>query len=272
MTQPAVIIPVYNAYEDLSACLGSLDRHSPDAEVLIVNDASTDPRVGPLLEAWCSVSTRRTLVTQPANMGFVKAANRGAGETGGDFILLNSDTLVTPGWLTALSSCLASDDRIATATPWTNNGEIASFPDLCVAAPVPDNPDFVARIIADSGEPVYPDIPTAVGFCMAVSRQAWKLVGEFDAEHFGHGYGEENDFSMRARKAGWRNVLCDDAFVAHVGGQSFQALNMAPGPRSMERLLSRHPEYDELISRFIRSDPLARRRAQLAGAVQAAAA
>jgi GT2 family glycosyltransferase len=66
------------------------------------------------------------------------------------------------------------------------------------------------------------DLPTAVGFCMYIRRACLDAVGLFDAERFGRGYGEENDFSRRATRAGWRNVLCADVFVFHAGGVSFR--------------------------------------------------
>ncbi|MBT8061410.1 MAG: glycosyltransferase [Xanthomonadales bacterium] len=272
MKLPGIVIPVFNAHEDVQACLASVQAHSPAAEVLVIDDASSDARVAPMLKAWQDSATRRRVITHDRNQGFVRSANRGMQQFDGDIVLLNSDTLVTPGWLEALSDCLASDPAIATATPWTNNGEIASFPDLCVAAPVPENLERFAAAIAQGGQPVYPEIPTAVGFCMAISGRALKAVGEFDAELFGRGYGEENDFSLRAKAAGFRNVLCDNAYVAHIGGRSFKSVNMAPGPESMDRLLSRHPDYQQLIAEFIEADPLADRRLQLARAVQAVAA
>lgn len=272
MSLPAIIIPVFNAHEDVQACLESVQAYTPTAEVLVIDDASSDARVAPMLEAWQDATANHRVITHARNQGFVHSANRGMQEFDGDVVLLNSDTLVTPGWLRALSDCLASDPAIATATPWTNNGEIASFPELCAAAPVPENLERFAAAIAQAGQPVYPEIPTAVGFCMAISRRALKAVGELDANLFGRGYGEENDFSLRAKAAGFRNVLCDNAYVAHIGGRSFKPVNMAPGPESMDRLLSRHPEYQELIAAFIKADPLAERRMQLATAVQAVAA
>ena len=66
------------------------------------------------------------------------------------------------------------------------------------------------------------ELPTAVGFCMYIKRACLAQVGPFDVENFGVGYGEECDFSMRARAAGWVNILSPDVFVFHQGGQSFQ--------------------------------------------------
>ena len=105
---------------------------------------------------------------------------------------------------------------------------------------------------------------------MAISRAAIDRIGLFDAEVFGRGYGEENDFSMRAVEAGMRNVLCDDVYVVHLGGRSFGPLGLRPGEESMQRLLSLHPGYLEQVRAFIASDPLAPRRQQLLDALNRA--
>jgi GT2 family glycosyltransferase len=106
-------------------------------------------------------------------------------------------------------------------------------------------------------------MPTAVGFCMAISLRAISRIGLFDEATFGRGYGEENDFCQRAEKAGMRNVLCDDAYVVHHGGASFGPLGLKPDQNSMNRLLARHPDYMRKVSEFIETDPLKVRRQQI---------
>jgi len=262
---PTVIVPVFNAFEHLGRCLECLDRTIPEnASVLLIDDASTDHRVQPLLQAWVNKATNRyRLITQPQNMGFVATANHGIRRTETDVVLLNSDTEVTMGWLERLADCLASDNSIATATPWSNNGEIVSIPFFCRSNSPPADPEAVAALIASCGKPGYPEMPTAVGFCMAISRLATKQVGVFDEATFGHGYGEENDFCQRAEKAGMRNVLCDDTYVVHHGGASFLPLGLKPGEESMQRLLAKHPDYQQKVTEFIAADPLAARRLEI---------
>lgn len=269
---PTVIVPVYNAADEVEACLRSLRSTLPEtAQVLVIDDASPDPAVASLLDAWRTEAGRAwRFERNPRNLGFVGTANRGFRMTPGDVVLLNSDTLVTPGWLQALARCLGSGRDVATATPWTNNGEIASIPVFCAANSPPADAAAVARAIAGAGRPRYPALPTAVGFCMAVSRRALEEVGGFDAGRFGRGYGEENDFSLRAEAAGMRNLLCDDAYVVHLGGRSFGPLGLRPGPDSMQRLLASHPAYLERVQAFIASDPLAARRGEILDAIDRA--
>ena len=90
---------------------------------------------------------------------------------------------------------------------------------------------------------------------MFVRRAALEALGSFNPA-FGRGYGEENDFCRRAAKAGWRNVLCDDAYVAHRGGASFGPIGLKPGGENLDLLNCLHPEYAELVSACIARDPL----------------
>lgn len=265
MSLPLVIIPVFNAFEKLEACLASVSRTlPPEAKVLLIDDASTDERIRPFLQAWVDEAGQsRSLISHDENRGFVATVNHGMRGVETDVVLLNSDTEVTHGWLQNLAQCLDSDNSIATATPWSNNGEIVSIPGFCVANPVPADPDRVASVINSCGQAVYPDMPTAVGFCMAISLNAIKNIGLFDEETFGLGYGEENDFCQRAEQAGLRNVLCDDTYVIHHGGASFGPLGLKPDEKSMQKLLAKHPEYLQKVGEFIKTDPLAPRRQQI---------
>ena len=270
MPLPTVILPVYNAAADLADCLGSLQRTmGPATSLLIADDASTDPRVGPVIEyfrqrARCRVQWER----RERNLGFVANVNlafRQSAPT--DVVILNTDTITTAGWLERLAECAASDPRIATATPWSNNAEICSWPDFCSASELPDDPEHLAA--AAAGLAAYPDLPTGVGFCMYIRRQVLDELGDFDRATFGRGYGEENDLCVRAANHGWRNVLCSSAYVAHRGGASFGPIGEAPGGENLRRLCARYPGYNEAVADFILRDPLAPLRDQLAQRVQA---
>lgn len=271
MNLPEVVVPVYDGVDALAACLDALARVLPaHARVQLVDDASPDPRVLPLLDGFaarapCAVAVHR----QPRNLGFVGTVDAAMARAAGDVVLLNSDTVPTRGFLERLAACAASDPRIATATPFSNNAEICSFPLFCRDNPLPADPEAVAAACAAAGPPEYPELPTGVGFCMFVRRAALDAIGGFDAETFGRGYGEENDFCRRAAGHGWRNVLCDDAWVGHRGGASFAATGHRPGGENLARLVARYPGYNALVADFIARDPLAPRRARIEAALRA---
>jgi glycosyltransferase involved in cell wall biosynthesis len=91
---------------------------------------------------------------------------------------------------------------------------------------------------------------------MFIRRGLLNEIGLFDAAAFRLGYGEENDFCMRAAAAGWRNVLCDDTFIEHAGSRSFDATKQALAEENMRRLLARHPDYMRRVTAFIAADPI----------------
>jgi GT2 family glycosyltransferase len=259
----AIVVPVFNAVEETRRCLEAVAETLDIAKagVIVIDDASTDEGIRPLL---AELPSDWVMVRNEHNLGFVATANLGMALAGrSDVVLLNSDTQVSAGWLEALLACAESDPGIASITPLTNHGEIAAVPEFCRPNPWPKDPARWARAARESGPPSYPDLPTAVGFCMYMRRAAIDEIGGFDEIAFGRGYGEENDWCCRASAAGWRHVLCDHAFVAHQGGASFGPLGLAPGGAAMDTLLARHPDYLRQVQAFIAADPFAVRRRQI---------
>ncbi len=254
-----VVVPVYNAPDDVRACIASvLATLRPDVRLVLIDDASPDPAIRSLFAAYDAQAHPQMLVLRnDTNLGFTGTANRGMQLSRADVILLNSDTMVAPGWLDAIMHCAATDPRIGTITPFSNNAEILSFPMFCENNPWPDgqDPAPVAEAMSAMAVPSYPDIPTGVGFCMFVRRALLDDVGIFDMA-FGKGYGEENDLCVRAARRGWRNVLADNAFVVHTGAKSFSGEKEALCARNLGILLERHPHYNDMVRDYIGADPL----------------
>src|SRR5262249_36942325 len=132
-----------------------------------------------------------------------------------------------------------------------------SFPRFCEVNPWfgVSEAEATREALVGAAVPSYPELPTGVGFCLYIRRALIDAIGIFDPA-FGLGYGEENDFCMRAAKAGYRTVLCGDAFVAHIGGRSFEGRKSELGTQNMTLLLERHPNYLELVHQYIAADPL----------------
>ncbi|AKS40881.1 glycosyltransferase family 2 protein [Wenzhouxiangella marina] len=263
-----IVVPVFNAAEETRRCLAALQNTISDRQaVIVIDDASTQAEIPALME---TLPDHWVRVRNESNVGFVGTANLGmALASPGNVIVLNSDTQVTSGWLEAMLECAESDPDIASITPLSNNAEIASIPEFCQANPWPADPERWARACAESGPGEYPEVPTGVGFCMFLRRRCLDAIGSFDESAFGRGYGEENDWCMRAIEAGWRHVLCDKAYVAHAGNASFGPLGLKPGGQAMDRLLQRHPRYLEQVQAFIQRDPMRSRRERILACFQA---
>jgi GT2 family glycosyltransferase len=252
-----IVVPIFNASADVRQCLHALKQHTPPfARIVLADDASTDPALDGIVRDFVEHSALKVdYVRRAHNLGFIGNVNAALRATHNDVVILNSDTLVTAGWLHAMVRAAESDPQIASITPWSNNAEICSLPNLCQAASVPRDLNAIVQALVKH-TPVYPDLPTGVGFCMYMRRSALSAIGVFDQALFGRGYGEENDWCLRAAGMGFRNVLCDNAYVAHVGGRSFAQTGEKPGGENLRRLCIRYPHYEQTVANFIQSDPL----------------
>ena len=260
-----IVIPVYKGEEETRRCIESVlaARQAVETRVVVVDDATPEPAISRSLDALAAAG-RVTLLRNERNLGFVRSANRGMENAAGrDVILLNSDTEVANDWVDRLRAAAYRDERVATVTPFSNNATICSYPFEGWEGRIPGTlglerlDQLVAR--ANAGKAL--DIPTAVGFCMLIRRDAIDALGMFDAERFGRGYGEENDFCMRAGKAGWRNVLAADVFVFHRGSVSFSEERHELTRANANALVAVHPDYPEKVHAFLRHDPAAPLRA-----------
>jgi GT2 family glycosyltransferase len=259
-----ILIPVFNGVEATSRCLESLQTTKIRAphRVLIVNDASTNSKVAPMLDQFsrdCAKhgATNVQVRHNAANRGFTWNVNQAIASllANEHLLLLNSDTIVTDGWLDEMIATAESDPKIGTVTPFSNNATICSLPDFSREWPVPsaDERTRIAQtLIANRVDAI--DLPTAIGFCMLMTRACLEAVGKFDVWNFPRGYGEENDF---------RNVLCPNAFVAHEGSQSFSDEKHALMREGGERLLSLYPEYNRIVAEWISRDPVKARREEI---------
>lgn len=247
---PVVVIPVYDAYDDVVCCLEAVAQHTPESiAILVVDDAGADRRVRRLLGPDARIVHRVVVLEHLENRGYVQSCNDAFAATPGlDVVLLNSDVVVGAEWLERLKGAAYSADVVATATTLTNHGTIVSVP--WRNTPVPTlpaemTPADAARRVAAGSRRLRPSIPTAIGHCCYVRRNALDLVGPFD-DTFDPGYAEEIDFSQRAVAHGFRHVVADDVFTYHHGSRSF-----GDGPMVVERrrrhdaiVRQRYPAFD----------------------------
>ncbi|SDI69886.1 glycosyltransferase [Alloyangia pacifica] len=259
-----LILPVYNAADLLPETLARIARNSGDAwRLLLIDDASPDPRVRPLLRDWAAGRPQVTLLENPANLGFIGTVNRGFAEArarwpGDPVVLVNSDAMVPPGWLPRLLAPLGEPD-VASVTPMSNDAEIFTVPVICQRNDLAPGDGDALDAAAAGFDPRagLAEAPTGVGFCMALAPRFLAQVPEFDTT-FGRGYGEENDWCRKVAALGGRHLCASNLFVEHRGGQSF---GNADKQRLLERNLrviaARYPEYDAEVQEFIRRDPLA---------------
>ena len=109
--------------------------------IVLINDKSPDEKILPMLNKYKEENKELNIVVldNEENMGFVKTVNKGMTYSKNDVILLNSDTEVTENWVEKIQKCAYSNEYIATVTPLTNNGTIASVPNFGEDNELPEN-------------------------------------------------------------------------------------------------------------------------------------
>jgi len=254
-----IIIPVYNAVEELKECISSLLNYTSyeNHRVIIINDCSPDYKINEYLNT-IDTNEKMIVLQNEINLGFVGTVNKGMTFSENDVVLLNSDTIVTKRWLEKLKKAAYIDQSIATVTPLTNNGTICSVPNFCEDNSIPEGYtiDSFAELIERISFEKFPEIPTAVGFCMYIKREVINRVGLFDEETFGKGYAEENDFCCRAIEHGFKNIIADNTFIYHKGSMSFQGDKLKLLKKNLKTLNNRYPYYENNVHNFVTNNPL----------------
>ncbi len=256
-----IIVPVFNGYNHLLRLFDSLIKNTNEPyKIIIIDDASTDYRVVEFLENLKeSYPEKVILVRNKKNLGFTANINKGIKLSKNHIVILNTDTEVPPGWLYRLMKPIFEDEKIASTTPFTNAGTICSFPNFLEDNKLPEDihTKFVDEIFSrfNIGNCLI-ELPTGIGFCMGMNRKAIEEVGNFDEKHFPKGYGEENDWCMRAKKKGYLNIMVPNLFVSHYHGGSFTPEEKHTfSTKNLDVVVSLHPEYLDLVHDFIGDDP-----------------
>ncbi len=267
----AVIIPVYNALSELVECVESIIKYTKlSYRIIIINDASTDNKVKEYIDRLRGVNNFE-IYHNEENLGFTSTVNRGLKLAGrSDVVLLNSDTKVTPNWLVNLRIAAYSNERAGTATPFSNNAGAYSAPNIGKENFVPElySLDDWARAINQTTSRIYISAPTGHGFCMYIRNDCLVDVGLLDQDAFPRGYGEENDFCMRAIKKNWLNIVDQSTYIYHVRSASFGNEKDELLKKGRKVIDERYPDYTQAVREFINDESLISVRNEISSAEQ----
>jgi len=233
MPRISVVVLTYNNLELTKACLDSIERYTdyPNLELIVVDNASTDGSQAFLTELK-KKNDKFKLILNDKNVGFAAGNNLGLKASTGDYIvMLNNDTVVTPGWLATLLRHLRSDSGIGIIGPVTNN--IGNEAKINITYPSTDQmlPVAIAYTLDHMGEHI--PLRTAAFFCVMMPRRVFEEVGDLD-EAFGRGFFEDDDYCRRVEQAGMRIVFAEDVFIHHHLSASFNKLKWQDRQRIFE--------------------------------------
>jgi hypothetical protein len=221
-----VLLPLGVDDDALDRCLAALDQTTPaGTSIWLADDAQAGPRAQAVVEHWLAQTALQAEYTRRA---------RALGEAA------HLDEM--------LQACLARDASIATATPWSNAGEAVAWPRVGEVNPLPSDPVRLTQAL--SAMPLLqPELPSAVTHAVLIRGSARRRAGGLDIHSYHSWYAALVDLSLRMSGLGWRNVLCDNAFV---GRQ--QEGRLAEG--DMDVLANRWPTWTARLAGFLMDDTL----------------
>jgi GT2 family glycosyltransferase/glycosyltransferase involved in cell wall biosynthesis len=224
-----VVVCVRDALADVRRCLASLLDATGRRFRLVVVDDGSDAPTRAFLADFAARHPAVTLVRREESPhGYTLAANAGLRACASDYVvLLNSDTLLTPGWLQRLVDHGERHPQLGILGPLSNAASHQSVPELrdggaWATNPLPDwlTVEGMARIV-QAAPRVDARLPFVNGFCYVIKRAVLDSIGLFDEERFAEGYCEENDYSHRAYKRGFHLGVATDAYVHHAKSRSY---------------------------------------------------
>ena len=229
-TRVDIVVCVHNALEDARRCMESvLSRTAVEFTLIVVNDGS-DPETTNWLRQSAAQHSVIELIETDGPLGYTRAANRGlqAG-TARYAVLLNSDTIVPRLWVQCLLECLQTDARLGIVGPLSNAASWQSIPERFSEGggwavnelPTGYNVDEYGELVHRISERAFPRVEFLNGFCLLMRREVIEAIGYLDEDTFPRGYGEENDYCIRAREAGFQLAVADHCFVYHAKSRSF---------------------------------------------------
>ena len=233
----SILVVTHNSRVFVKPCFDSLLRNTlwPNYEVVAVDNASGDG-TAELLQSYAAAHPRVRVRALGSNRGFAGGNNFAAGQARGEhLILLNADTIVTPGWVERLVRPARADPKVGIVVAVTNfaGNEAKIQAEYRNQAEMEALAGQIARERA--GRSI--DLRVAPLFCALIPRPVWQALGELD-ENFTAGMFEDDDYSLRARRAGYRVVTAEDCFVHHFGQGSFSQLE----PQESERIFEMNRE------------------------------
>ena len=254
-----VIVCVHDALEHVRLCLWSLlHKTGRGFGLVVVNDGSDEATTAFLAELAEAVPALTLIHNDDPPHGYTIAANLGLRASTADYVvMLNSDTVVSYGWLERIVAHGERHEHVGILGPLSNSASHQSVPERRSQGAWATNPlpgwltaDGMALILRQATPRTATRLPFINGFCFVIKRAVIAAIGEFDEQRFATGYAEENDYAQRARAAGFELAVVDDAYVYHAKSRSYgTAGRNEVSKRAYQTFLDKHgrEEIDRLV-------------------------
>jgi GT2 family glycosyltransferase len=226
-----IIICVHNALADVRLCLEAVNSTRSKQHRIILIDDGSDNETHDYLLRLSQEYDNILLECNETPRRYTRAVNQGLKlSTAGFVILLNSDTIVSQDWIEKLADAVFSTPYTAIVGPLSNAASHQSIPNhhssenqtAINALPDGMTVDDMNRCCEQwTHAEILPRVPLVHGFCMGLRREVIDVIGYMDEEHFPQGFGEENDYCLRAVAAGFSLVIATHTYVYHAKTKSY---------------------------------------------------
>jgi len=217
----SIVILCHNDRGFLRGCVSSLRRHTRlPHELVLVDNGSEDGVEDDLRRIRRTYPHPVRLIRNRENRFFSGGNNQGIrASRGRHLVLLNADTVVTPGWLSGLIRAAEANPGVGMVGPYTNHAaglQVLWPPGYKELRELP----AWSRSWAQRRKGRVRLVPGLIGFCVLVPRAVLDRVGLLD-EGFGPGGFEDYDFCLRLRLAGCELAIAEEVYVHHFGGRGY---------------------------------------------------
>jgi glycosyltransferase involved in cell wall biosynthesis len=214
----SIIIVTHNRLDYTKKCFNSIRKHTPEPhEIIFVDNGSTDGTVK-WLRSQMNANKNCRIFENKETVKLSVARNLGINMSQGEFIAhLDSDVIVSEGWLESMLQVLDSSTDTGIIGPMTNN--ISGLQHVINNSYL--SGDYLDKYAAGFHEQYrHRRIPctNVSGFCMLLRRTLAEKIGLFD-QRFDTGDFEDEDYSIRVSLAGYTNYIADDVFMHRQGGK-----------------------------------------------------
>lgn len=227
-----IVVCVHNALKEVKQCLKSIENHKKNNHNLIIVDDGSEEETAKYLKNFSKGKKWTSIIRNEVAKGYTKAANLGIKNSNSEFvILLNSDTIVTKDWAEKMYQAVVDNKGVEIVGPLSNAASVQSIPDFrsknkqTAINEMPKNytVDDMNEFCENLDLVNYALVPLVHGFCLGITRKAINTLGGFDEENFPNGYGEENDFCVRASNAGLGMAITTNTYIYHHKSKSYDS-------------------------------------------------
>ena len=221
-TKVSIIALTYNQLDYTKVFIQSLYQFTKVPFELIIVDNNSNQDTIDLLKELEKSDYSIKVIFNNKNLGFPKGINQAIKAASGNYILIaNNDIVVTKGWIERMLKIAESDPKIGLVGPISNLVSGRQLDENSQYRTMEEMHNYAAEVKQKNKGEIL-EFPRVAFLCTLIKKEVIEKIGGLD-ERFSPGNFEDDDYCLRAQKAGFKTVIVKDVFIHHFGSKSFTA-------------------------------------------------